>query len=341
MTQKTKNAVKQRTKRTNVTPTETQKTNAQTSETQTQTSDGKTTLDALFANAVDAHRRYADEGAPVSLFLVAFKRFHGVAKIERRARFASALRFFDEFARNAEQIETEEDAEGAWRPWVEGVETVARYDRALRASQTPPARSIEELLALGVPRPQIAKIYGFKRPDGSPDVDAVERREAWRAPSLPEDSPIEDDAAEIARLAVDALQKINESEGAPVDSETIERLQTIVDEATPDDESDADDEPNAEEVNARIDREILDGVPVRQIAARYGLDADAIKQRADALNVKPSSSASEVPPRLVQQIEARRADLASGQTTFADVARELSTSERALSVSELRRVLAQ
>lgn len=298
-------------------------------------------IDSAYADALTAHERYADDAAPLSLFLIAFKRFHGVAKIERRARFASALPYFDAFARNVEALETDDDAEGAWRPWVEACEVVARFDRSLVASQTPPTRSIDELIALGVPRSQIAKIYGFKRSDGSPDVDAVERRDAWRAPSLPEDSPIEDDAAEIARLAVDALQKINESEGAPVDSETIERLQTIVDEATPDDESDADDEPSADEINARIDREILDGVPVRQIAARYGLTVDDVKRRADALGVAPSVSASDVPPRIVRAIEKRREALASGLTTFAEVARELSTSERALSVDDVRRVLAQ
>ncbi len=80
-------------------------------------------------------------------------------------------------------------------------------------------RSINGLIELGVPRQQIEKIHGFKRADGSPDVDAVERRDEWRAPSWPEDSPTKDNAAEIARLAVDALQKISAVEGESIDAE--------------------------------------------------------------------------------------------------------------------------
>ena len=301
-------------------------------------------IDSAYADALTAHERYADDAAPLSLFLIAFKKFYARAKIERRARFTSALPYFDAFARNVEALETDDDAEGAWRPWVEGCEVVARFDRSLVASQTPPARSIDELIALGVPRAQIAKIYNFRRPDGSPDVDAVERRDAWRAPSIPSDDPAEDDAAEIARLAVETLQKINEQNAADaetIDAETVEKLREIVDAATLDDsESDAD-EPTQGEIDARIDREILDGVPVRQIAARYGLTVDDVRRRADALGVAPSVSASDVPPRIVRAIEKRREALASGLTTFAEVARELSTSERALSVDDVRRALAQ
>lgn len=298
-----------------------------------------TTLDALYNAVIDAHRRYVEDSAPIALFLIAFKKFRSAAKIERRARFASASRYFDEFAQKAAALETDEDADGVWRSWSEGVETVARYDRSIQASQTPPSRSINELIALGVPRQQIAKIYGFKRADGSPDVDAVERRDEWRAPTLPEDSPIEDDAAEIARLAVDALERFDAGDGETIDDETIERLRTIVDEAAQGVDQSADDEPSAEEIGARIDREILDGVPVRQIAARYGIATEDVKARADVLGIVAASAASELPPRIVKQIEARREEIASGQATFADVAASVSASDRRVTVDDVKRVL--
>lgn len=297
---------------------------------------GTTTVDDLYDAMIDAHAHYSADLKPLAFFLVAFRRFLAVAKIERRARFRDALEPFQAFVNRSGELDDNEDAEGVWRLFLAGVSAVDKYDRAVKASKTPPTRSIDELIALGVPMPQIAKIYGFKRADGSPDVDAVERRDAWQPTTLADDvdALAVDDAEEIARLAVDALDKIVD-DGIDVDPETVASLESLIPQTTETPEE----IKTPEEIDASIRREILDGVPVRQIAARHGLTADEIKQRADSLGVVASTSSASIPPRVVKLIEARRAEIESGQTTFQAVADSVSASDRRVTSDDVRRVL--
>ncbi|MBQ9873555.1 MAG: hypothetical protein IJM30_03740 [Thermoguttaceae bacterium] len=294
---------------------------------------------ALYLRALEAREQYASDETnvvPISLFLIAFKRFWTIAQIERRARFKDATRYFDEFAKRCAELEEDDDAEGVWRLFENGVALVDHYDRARRARTTPPSETIDELIAQGVSRRQIAIIYGFYLQNGEPDVDAVERRDPWKAPDPePEEEPPIEDAAELARLAVDALARIGDGEGEPVDAATLAELSELLPEPV---EPEPEAAPTPEETDAKIEREILDGVPARQIAARYGVDVEAIKERADALNVKASEIAEELPPRLVQAIEAKREELTEGKT-YRQIARAVSSAERRVTEAEVKRVL--
>lgn len=303
-----------------------------------------TTLNDLFDLMKKEHKRYIDsDSLPVSLFLVSFFQFYNQARLERQPRFIDALRWFDLFASRSAELEEDQDAFGMWRYFENGLNAVELYDRAFSARSDAPKLSIEELLALGVSRQQIALIYGFKKSDGTPDIDAVENRQAWaipkeRANGVP--SPFDGaETATIARLAVDALQKIESSADCPaVDSETIARLSAIVPKAeTSDERAKIDD--GASDERAKIAREIMDGVPVRQISARYGITADDVKALADELKVKALDNADELPPRLVQSIEKYRDDVLNGSITFRTVAKAVSTVERRVSEGDVKRVL--
>lgn len=293
-----------------------------------------TYVDELYDATLRAHELYVSSLIPLEAFLVAFKQFYALAKTSRAERFRDALPDFESFSVRAADLEEDDDAPGVWALYENANDAVARYDRAGEQRQTPPGRSINELLALGVPRAQIAKIYGFYLADGSPDLDAVERRDAWKGSDAQRNvaNATNADAGELARLAANALQKINEG-GEEVDASTLATLEMLTN-------GDSDDATEVlESQDARIDREILDGVPLRQIAARYGVSQTTVKARAKALSVAASVAASDVPPRITRQIEQYRDAITEGSMTFQTVAESVSSSERKITAADVERVL--
>lgn len=293
-------------------------------------------VESLFSTLLEAWRKYQADETPLAVFLIAFRRFYAAAVVKKPRRFRDALGPFGTFFELISAIEADEDAPGAWRAFENGVAVVERYDRRRRAELTPPSRSIDELLALGVSRPQVAKIYGFYTPSGDPDVAAVERRDEWRAP-IEDDEPNEDDdAREIARLALSALESGDERIQA--DAETVEALRALAEVAEAPEKPAEAPETSAGAERERIEREILDGVPERQIAARHGVTVESIRAAAAALNVTASRSASELPPRLALAIESRRTELDAGRT-YREIAAEVSSGERAVTPEEVAAIL--
>lgn len=289
-------------------------------------------VDVTYDAALRAHELYVSSLIPLEAFLVAFKQFYALAKTSRPERFRDALPDFESFSVRAAELEEDEDAPGVWALYENANDAVARYDRAGEQRQTPPGRSINELLALGVPRAQIAKIYGFYLADGSPDLDAVERRDTWKGSDAQRNvaNATNADADELARLAANALQKINEG-GEEVDASTLATLEMLT--------SSEDAAEVLESQDASIDREILDGVPLRQIAARYGVSQTTVKARAKALSVAASVAASDVPPRITRLIEQYRDAITEGSMTFQTVAESVSSSERKITAADVERVL--
>lgn len=306
------------------------------------------TCDALYSTLLEVHARYCEDLASVDAFLIAFKRFYQVVRIERPARFVDALRYCDEFAQICAELEDDPDVFGAWRAYEGITRAVVAYDRRQEQRKTPPSLSIAELVALGVSREQIARIYGFIDEDGRADVARVDRREEWSAPELntADNAP---DAVEIARLAVKELERLaDRNEDIPreqvdalaslIPPKELERVLSGEEDATNEDRPQRpgeDPETRAES----IAREIWDGVPARQIAARYGLTLDEVRARADALNVNACEDAGEIPPRIITVICEARAEIESGRATFAQLARRVSTSERRYTAADVRRVL--
>lgn len=293
-------------------------------------------VESLFSELLDSWHKYQADETPLAVFLIAFRRFYAAAVVRKPRRFRESLGPFGTFFERIADVEADEDAPGAWRAFENGVAAVERYDRRRRAELTPPSRTIDELLALGVSRPQVAKIYGFYTPNGDPDVAAVERRDEWRAP-IEDDEPNEDeDAREIARLALSALESGDERIQA--DAETVEALRALAEvPEVPEKPAEAP-ETSADAERERIEREILDGVPERQIAARHGVTVESIRAAAAALNVTPTRSAAQLPPRLALAIESRRAELDAGRT-YREIAAEVSSGERVVTPEEVAAIL--
>lgn len=296
----------------------------------------RTDVGALFSELLQARARYQADETPLSVVLIAFRRFYAAATVAQSARFSESLPAFGAFFERIADVEADEDAPGAWRAFENGVAAVERYDRRRRKEQEPPARSIDELVALGVSRQQIARIYGFYTASGDPDVGAVERREAWRPKSRPEEPEKTADEREIARLALSALESGDERIQA--DAETVEALRALAEVPEAPEKPAEAPETSADAERERIEREILDGVPERQIAARHGVTVESIRAAAAALNVTASRSASELPPRLALAIESRRAELDAGRT-YREIAAEVSSGERAVSPEEVAAIL--
>lgn len=288
-------------------------------------------VDNLYAACLTAHKSYKVDNAPLSLFLVAFRRFYAAWSVERPPRYTRASEEIQAFSRRCRELEQDDDAAGVWRIWSNIRDKVSKYDKSRAALQIAPSRSIDDLLALGVPKRQIAQIYGFVDVSGVPDVSAVDRREKWR----PQEPRKEHDAQqrEISRLASAALSAL-ESSGVALDDTTVAALESSVIAEQGDNRGVL----SASDVRERVKTAILDGAPIRQVSASFGVSVDEVQAVADSLGVVPSVSASQVSPRQVQAIRERVADLQAGKTTYQDVATSVSTGERVVTAEEVARI---
>ena len=301
----------------------------------------RTDVGALFSELLQARARYQADETPLSVVLIAFRRFYAAATVAQSARFSASLSAFGAFFERIADVEQDEDAPGAWRAFENGVAAVERYDRRRRKEQQPPARSIDELVALGVSRQQIARIYGFYTASGDPDVAAVERREAWRPKARPEEPEKSADEREIARLALEALKTIEATgdDERRADSATVETLRALADVGAESSETPGDEPESApESTRDKIERELREGVPARQIAARNGVTLEDVRVIAKANGIEPTRSAQQLPPRLIELIQERRGELAAGRT-YREIADAVSSAERVVTASEVERVL--
>ena len=296
---------------------------------------------ALYSELLQTRARYQADETPLSVVLIAFRRFYAAATVAQSARFSESLPAFGAFFERIADVEQDDDAPGAWRAFENGVAAVERYDRRRRKEQQPPARSIDELVALGVSRQQIARIYGFYTASGDPDVAAVERREAWRPKSRPEEPEKTADEREIARLALEALKTIEATgdDERRADSATVETLRELAGSVAESPETPGDEPESApESTRDKIERELREGVPARQIAARNGVTLEDVRVIAKANGIEPTRSAAQLPPRLVELIQERRGELAAGRT-YREIADAVSSAERVVTASEVERVL--
>lgn len=297
--------------------------------------DNSTDVNALFNAALQARADFAQDRAPLGVFLIAFRRFFVAAAVANNARFNAALDDFRQFNDRIARLDDDSIDSDDWRQFESGVASVELYDRRERARNTAPEYSIAELIAQGVTRAQIAKIYGFVDASGAPDVAKVDARAEW-APKKAQNSTQEDkNAAILSTIAQKALETIDETSAAP---EKIAELRALASASDVDAEKQARPETSAEK-EARLDSEILNGVPIRQLSARFGVDVETIRARASVLGVDPVEFADQLSPRLVKAIQERAADVKSGVLTFADLARLVSTQERRVTSKDVRGVL--
>lgn len=301
----------------------------------TKQDNNSTDVNALFDAALSARADYAQERAPLGVFLIAFRRFFVCAAVANNARFNGALDDFRRFDKRIAQLDDNSIDSDDWRQFESGVASVELYDRRERARNTAPEYSIAELIAQGVSRAQIARIYGFLDEKGAPDVLKVDQRAQWEPKKAQNSTPDDKNGAILAAIAQKALETIDATSAQP---EKIAELRALA--STPDVENKQEARPETEdEKQARLDSEILNGVPIRQLSARFGVDVAEIRARASFLGVTPVEFADQLAPRLVKAIQERAADVKSGVLTFAELARLVSTQERRVTSKDVRGVL--
>ena len=297
--------------------------------------DNSTDVNALFDAALSARADFAQDRAPLGVFLIAFRRFFVCAAVANNARFNAALDDFRRFNEKISRLDDDSIDSDDWRLFESGVARVELYDRRERARNTAPEFSIAELIAQGVSRAQIAKIYGFVDDQGAPDVAKVDQRADWTPKKRQNSTPDDENGAILATIAQKALDSIDETSAPP---EKIAELRALASASDVDPEKTARPETSAEK-QARLDSEILNGVPIRQLSARFGVDVAEIRARASVLGVDPVEYAEQLPPRIVKAIQERAADVKSGVLTFAELARLVSTQERRVTSKDVRGVL--
>ena len=297
--------------------------------------DNSTDVGKLFDAALSARADFAEDRAPLGVFLIAFRRFFVCAAVANNARFNAALDDFRRFNEKISRLDDDSIDSDDWRLFESGVARVELYDRRERARNTAPEYSIAELIAQGVTRAQIAKIYGFVDDNGAPDVAKVDARADWTPKKAQNSTDVDENGAFLATIAARALDSIGETSAPP---EKIAELRALASASDVDAEKTARPETSAEK-QARLDSEILNGVPIRQLSARFGVDVETIRARASVLGVDPVEYADQLPPRIVKAIQERAADVKSGVLTFAELARLVSTQERRVTSKDVRGVL--
>lgn len=303
--------------------------------TKTKQDNNSTDVNALYNAALSARADFAEDRAPLAVFLIAFRRFFVAAAVANNARFNAALDSFRRFNEKISRLEDDSIDSDDWRAFESGVSRVELFDRQERARNTAPEYSIAELIAQGVTRAQIAKIYGFVDEKGAPDVAKVDARAQWTPKKAQNSTDVDKNGAILATIAQKALDSIDDS---TISAEKIAELRALASASDVDAEKTARPETDVERA-ARLDSEILNGVPIRQLSARFGVDVAEIRARASELGVDPVEYADQLAPRLVKAIQERAADVKNGVLTFAELARLVSSQERRVSAKDVRGVL--
>ena len=239
-----------------------------------------TSIDDAYDAAFKTHEIYAKDNlniTPVMFFIEAFKNFYAALVADLASeRFAESRPFFDAFAARVDELEINESLSDVWRLWEQGVRAVNHYDAVEKARLTPPARSIDELLANGVNEITVAKIYGFYNENGRPDVDAVRERRPWKpAPKKSAISP------ELQKL-IDAAN----AKKAQAKEQTQDGIENVLAAPKPRTSSKSAKQLEAEikgSIKTALDAEIEAGIAPRQIAAKHGCTVDDVKKRAEEI----------------------------------------------------------
>ena len=102
--------------------------------------DNSTDVNALFDAALSARADFAQDRAPLGVFLIAFRRFFVCAAVANNARFNAALDFFRRFNEKISRLEDDSIDSDDWRQFESGVASVELYDRRERARNKQPEK---------------------------------------------------------------------------------------------------------------------------------------------------------------------------------------------------------
>lgn len=242
------------------------------------------TVDDAFEAVCKTHQIYAQDSlniTPISFFIDAFKNFYNALLADLTAeRFAESRRFFDDFAKRVDLLERNESLSEVWRLWEQGCRAVDRYDAREKARLTPPALSIDELIANGVSETVVAKIYGFYDSKGRPDLNAVRERRPWKPAE--KKSTISRELQALIDAAKEKRREESERSGGDVDS--LDKENTLPTPKTAARTSKQIEADVKAVIKTALDAEIEAGIAPRQIAAKHGCSVDDVKKRIEEIN---------------------------------------------------------
>lgn len=279
-------------------------------------------VERRFAEAVDAYNNWIaddnEEMAPPKFWAAALDVAAAVAKNNAAPCFLAARRSFAEFTaavtpyltrrRDRAALIDSKRASGdsiIWAAWRDICATLDAFDASRRravSSATRSARSIEELRKIGVSSRQICRIFGFWRDDdtgGSPDLDRLARAESGDASAFnePPNGP----------------RNYSESPAA--------------DPASPPPGTDIENVKG--DFTGSLDFYILEGMPLRQIAGRFNLDVETVRQRFAELGVFQADGTISLTPRA--QLAAKTWLKENPGGSYADCAEAVSSANKPVS----------
>lgn len=275
-----------------------------------------------FAEATDAYNNWinddSEESAPPRFWSAALDVAAAVAKNNAEQRFLAARRPFAEFAAAVAPFLTRRrdrsalidskrasDDSAIWTAWRDVCATLDEFDASRRravSSATRSTRSIAELRKIGVSSRQICRIFGFWRDDdagGSPDLDRLARAEGGDASAFDEPSG--------------GPRNYSESPAA--------------DPASPPPETDVENVKG--DFTGSLDFYILEGMPLRQIAGRFNIDVETVRQRFAELGVFQADGTISLTPRAQLAAKAWLQENPGG--SYADCAEAVSSANKPVS----------
>lgn len=279
-------------------------------------------VDRRFNEAVEIYNGWIadddEETAPPRFWAAALDVAAAVAKNAAAPRFLAARRPFAELAAAVAPFLTRRrdnraliDSKAAstdsaiWTAWRDVCAALDAFDASRRravSSATRSTRSIEELRKIGVSSRQICRILGFWRDDdagGSPDLERLARAEggdasAFEAPSSGPRNYSESPAADPA---------------SPPPGTDVENVKG--------------------DFTDSLDFYILEGMPLRQIAGRFNLDVEAVRQRFSELGVFQADGEISLTPRAQLAAKAWLQENPGG--SYADCAEAVSSANKPVS----------
>ncbi len=279
-------------------------------------------VERRFSEAVDAYNNWIaddnEETAPPKFWAAALDVAAAVAKNAAAPRFLAARKPFANFVaavapfltrrRDNRALIDSKQASGdsaIWTAWRDVCATLDAFDASRRravSSATRSTRSIEELRKIGVSSRQICRIVGFWRDDdagGSPDLDRLARAESGDASAF--DAP------------PSGPRNYSESPAADL--------------ASPPPETDVENVKG--DFTDSLDFYILEGMPLRQIAGRFNLDVEAVRQRFSELGVFQADGVISLTPRA--QLAAKTWLQENPGGSYADCAEAVSSANKPVS----------
>lgn len=279
-------------------------------------------IERRFSDAVDAYNNWIaddnEEFAPPKFWAAALDVAAAVAKNHAAPRFLAARKPFANFVaavapfltrrRDNRALIDSKQASGdsaIWTAWRDICATLDAFDANRRravSSATRSTRSIEDLRKAGVSSRQICRIVGFWRDDdagGSPDLDRLARAESGDASAFdaPSSGPPNYSESPAANLA------------SPPPETGVENVKG--------------------DFTDSLDFYILEGMPLRQIAGRFNLDVETVRQRFSELGVFQADGVISLTPRAQLAAKAWLQENPGG--SYADCAEAVSSANKPVS----------